>query len=80
MKSVMIQLQNVNQIKELVQAVTSSPYDIDIASGRYIIDAKSILGIFSLDIEKPMEVIIHGEDCEEILEELRQFTVIRPFL
>ena len=75
MTSVMIKLQDINQIKELVQAVATSPDDIDIASGRYVIDAKSILGIFSLDMEKPMELIIHGEDCEETLAQIKSFMV-----
>ncbi len=75
MTNVMIKLQDINQIKALVQAVATSPYDIDIASGRHVINAKSILGIFSLDIEKPMELIIHGEDCDEILAEIKSFIV-----
>ena len=75
MTNVMIKLQDINQTKALVQAVATSPYDIDIASGRYLINAKSILGIFSLDIEKPMELIIHGEDCDEILAEIKSFIV-----
>lgn len=75
MTRVMIKLQNIEQIKSLVQTAATSPYDIDIASDRYVIDAKSILGIFSLDITKPMELIIHGEDCEEILTRFEQFIV-----
>lgn len=75
MTTAMIKLQNIDQIKTLVQAVTVSPYDIDIVSGRYVVDAKSILGIFSLDIEKPLELIIHGEDCTEILQELEPFII-----
>lgn len=71
--TVTIKLQHIDQIKTLVQAVTSSPYDIDMASGKYVVDAKTILGIFSLDIEKPMELIIHGEDCEEIEKALEPF-------
>lgn len=72
---VMIKLQTIEQIKSLVQIASASPYDIDIASGRYVIDSKSILGIFSLDITKPMELIIHGENCEEILAQFEQFIV-----
>lgn len=75
MTTVMIKLQNIDQIKTLVQAVTVSPYDIDIVSGRYVVDGKSILGIFSLDIEKPLELIIHGDDCAEILQELEPFII-----
>lgn len=75
MTSVMIKLQNLDQIKNLVQAVTLSPYDIDIASGRYVVDAKSILGIFSLDITKPMELIVHGEADAEFLKQLEPFII-----
>lgn len=75
MTTVMIKLQSIDQIKSLVQAVATSPYDIDVASGRYVVNAKSILGIFSLDIEKPMELIIHGEDCENILEQLEPLII-----
>lgn len=75
MTTVKIKLQSVEQVKEFVQTVSTSPYDIDIASGRYVVDAKSILGIFSLDMEKTMELIIHGNNCEEILEKLESFII-----
>lgn len=75
MTSVMIKIHSLDQIKNLVQALTISPYDIDIASGRYVVDAKSILGIFSLDITKPMELIIHGEVDEAFLKQLEPFIV-----
>lgn len=75
MTTVKIKLQSVEQVKEFVQTVSTSPYDIDIASGRYVVDAKSILGIFSLDMEKTMELIIHGNNCQEILEKLESFII-----
>lgn len=55
-------LSSINDVKQFVNAACSMPCDIDVVSGRYIIDAKSIMGLFSLDLAKPIKVEIHGTD------------------
>lgn len=73
MKSVQISLQMANQVKTFVSIVQKYSYDIDLRSDRYVVDAKSILGIFSLDLSRPLNVEIHSNDCEDLIQELKQF-------
>ena len=73
MKSVQISLQMASQVKNFVSIVQKYSYDIDLRSDRYVVDAKSILGIFSLDLSKPLNVEIHAEKCDDLLEDLKQF-------
>ena len=74
MKTVQISLQMASQVKTFVSIVQKYSYDIDLRSERYVVDAKSILGIFSLDLSKPINVEIHSQDCDDLLEELKQFS------
>ena len=55
-------LHSINDVKRFVSAANALPCDIDVISGRYIIDAKSIMGMFSLDLSKPVRVELHGTD------------------
>ena len=56
--------------------ITKFDNDFDLVSGRYVIDAKSIMGIFSLDLSKPIDLSIHAEDnLNEILETLKPYTI-----
>lgn len=66
MTEVKIRLSSVNDVKDFVVAVSFSSCDIDIAADRYIIDAKSIMGIFSLDLSKPLVLKINSTDENEI--------------
>ena len=61
MKSVTIHLSLAENVKDFVNIVSKYPYDIDLHSGRFVIDAKSLLGIFSLDLSKPINLNIHAE-------------------
>ena len=75
MKTISIKLSTIEDVRKFVETVTSYDMDIDLASGRYTVDAKSIMGIFSLDLSKPIDLNIHAEDdAEEIL------TVLKPYL
>ena len=75
MKTVQISLNSIDKVKSFVNAITQFDYDFDLISGRYVIDAKSIMGIFSLDLSKPIDLAIHAEEeLEPILE------VIKPSL
>lgn len=76
MKKVMINLSESIQIKSFVNIINKYPFDLDLRSGRYIVDAKSILGIFSLDLSKPIELEILSDDAQEIekfLEEIKSY-------
>lgn len=64
MKSFNIKLTSINDVKLFVATANDQGYEIDLVSGRYIIDAKSIMGIFSLDLAKPIRVEIHASDEE----------------
>lgn len=65
-KEKVILINTIDRVKRFTQKVSVMDAEVDIVSGRYIVDAKSIMGIFSLDILKPLTVIIHSEDEEEI--------------
>ena len=73
MKSAMITLKLAENVKEFVNIVNKYDYDIDLRSGRFVIDAKSILGIFSLDLSKHIALEIHTDKCEPLLAELKPF-------
>ena len=64
MTSFNVLLTSINDVKTFVNYACSQNYDIDVVSGRYIIDAKSIMGIFSLDLAKPIKVEIHASAAE----------------
>ncbi len=73
MKSFDVLLSSTNDVKNFVNIVTKYDFDIDLASGRYIVDAKSIMGIFSLDLSKPIKIEIHSDDCEALVDELKPY-------
>ena len=73
MKSVKILLSMAESVKKFVGIVSKYPYDIDLRSGRFVIDAKSLLGIFSLDLSKPINIQVHGENPDALLESLNSF-------
>lgn len=73
MKSLEINLKMAENVKEFVSIVSKYDYEIDLRSGRFIVDAKSILGIFSLDLSKPVIVEIHCSSCDDLLKELKPF-------
>ncbi|HBQ63819.1 MAG TPA: serine kinase [Clostridiales bacterium] len=70
MKSFTIQLKSINEVKDFVNTVNRFDCDIDLISGRYVVDAKSIMGIFSLDLSKPIRMEIHADNCSETEEAL----------
>ena len=76
MKTVTINLGSIDQVKSFVNDITKFDSDFDLVSGRYVIDAKSIMGIFSLDLSKPINLNIHGdEDNAEIMEVIKKYEV-----
>lgn len=76
MKTVQISLNSIDKVKSFVNEITKYDYDFDLVSGRYVIDAKSIMGIFSLDLSKPIELAIHTETgLDEIMEVLKPYII-----
>ena len=75
MKTVQISLNSIDKVKSFVNDITKFDVDFDLVSGRYV-DAKSIMGIFSLDLSKPIDLNIHAEnDIDTILAVLKPYIV-----
>ena len=76
MKTVKISLNSIDKVKAFVNEVTKFDAEFDLVSGRYVIDAKSIMGIFSLDLSKPIDLAIHTEtNLDEIMEVLKLYII-----
>ena len=75
MKTVTISLNSIDKVKSFVNEISKYDYDFDLVSGRYVIDAKSIMGIFSLDLSKPIQLNIHTDSADEVLETLKPYIV-----
>ena len=76
MKTVKICLNSIEKVKSFVNAITRFDVDFDLVSGRYVIDAKSIMGIFSLDLSNPIDLNIHAnEEMDAILEVLKAYII-----
>ena len=74
MKTVQISLNSIDKVKSFVNDITKFDHDFDLVSGRYVIDAKSIMGIFSLDLSNPIDLNIHAdENIDEIMEMLKPY-------
>ena len=76
MKTVRISLNSIDKVKSFVNDLAKFDADFDLVSGRYVIDAKAIMGIFSLDLSKPIDLNIHSEsDLDTILETLKPYMI-----
>ena len=77
MKTVKISLNSIDKVKSFVNEITKFDNDFDLVSGRYVIDAKSIMGIFSLDLSKPINLNIHAdENMAAILEVIKPYIIV----
>ena len=75
MKKVTVSLASINDVKSFVNIVSKYDFDVDLISGRYVVDAKSIMGIFSLDLSKPIDVEVMTDDSDSFIDEIKPFTV-----
>ena len=75
MKTVMIRLSLVENVNRFVNIVARYPFEMDLRAGRHVVDAKSILGIFSLDLSKPITLEVYADHCDELLKEIEPFVV-----
>ncbi|NMA37433.1 MAG: HPr family phosphocarrier protein [Papillibacter sp.] len=77
MDALKVRLHTIEDVRMFVTAANMQVSDIDVVSGRYTIDAKSLLGIFSLDLTKPVSVVVHGNaaDRERFAEQIKSLLV-----
>ena len=75
MKAVNIKLSLAENVKSFVNIVNRHSYDIDLRAGRHVVDAKSILGIFSLDLSKPITLEVYDDNCDDLLDEIQSFII-----
>ncbi|MGN0578888.1 MAG: HPr family phosphocarrier protein [Ruminiclostridium sp.] len=75
MKEFTVKIGTIDQVKKFVSTVMLFSYEVDLISGRYAIDAKSIMGIFSLDLSKELKMVAHTDDTAELEEALAEFIV-----
>ncbi|MCR5154950.1 MAG: HPr family phosphocarrier protein [Lachnospiraceae bacterium] len=76
MTTVKISLNSIDKVKTFVNEIAKYDSDFDLISGRYVIDAKSIMGIFSLDLSKPIDLCIHDDDkADEIVGKLASYVI-----
>ncbi len=75
MNKATVMLGTINDVKNFVSVVSQCDYDVDLISGRYAVDAKSIMGIFSLDLSKPIKLEAHTDDASEFFAQIKQFIV-----
>ena len=75
MKTVKIRLSSIEAVRDFVEIVRKYDSEIDLSSGRYVVDAKSIMGIFSLDLMNPKTLTVHSDNCDDIMESLKSYIV-----
>ena len=75
MKTASIRLSTIADVRDFVNIVAKTDVDIDLKSGRYIVDGKSIMGIFSLDLLSPIELTAHTDNTDELFAELDRFMI-----
>ena len=75
MKSAVIRLSLVENVNKFVNIVARYPFEMDLRAGRHVVDAKSILGIFSLDLSKPITLEVYADHCDDLMEELKPFII-----
>ena len=75
MNKTQIVLSTIQDVRDFVNIVVGVSYEVDLAQGRYLIDAKSIMGIFSLDLLSPISVIAHTDSADDFFEKIAKFIV-----
>ncbi len=75
MKEFTVKIETIDDVKKFVSTVMTFNYDIDLISGRYAIDAKSIMGIFSIDLSKELKLVAHTDDTAELEKAIAKFIV-----
>ena len=76
MVKAIIKLVSIDDVKEFVRKANEKDYDIDLSLGKYTVDAKSIMGIFSLDLSREIGLTVHS-DKSDFLDEIKEYIVQR---
>ena len=74
-KTFNILLKSINDVKDFVNIANKYEFDVDLTSGRYVVDAKSIMGIFSLDLSKSIKVEVHSDDAAAFYDDAKRFEI-----
>lgn len=74
MKTLKVKFDTIDHVKKFVNAIQTVDTDIDLVHNRYVIDAKSIMGIFSMDLSRPLDLVIHTED-EKVIDSLTKLSL-----
>lgn len=75
MKVMSIRLTEINQVREFVELTSKCEFDVDLVSDRYTVDAKSLLGIYSLNLSNPLQVVIYGDNTEDFEKALEKYKI-----
>lgn len=75
MKEFAVKIETIDDVKQFVSSVMSFDFDIDIISGRYAVDAKSIMGIFSIDLSNDLKLVAHTDDTAELENAISRFII-----
>lgn len=75
MRTAQIRLESIQDVRKFVDIVTRYDMEVDLSEGRYVVDAKSIMGIFSLDLMKPITLTAQGENCDALFADLAPFII-----
>lgn len=75
MQKIQITLGSIQDIRKFVNEVTLLDYEVDLEQGRYIVDAKSIMGIFALDTLSPINLVAHTDNADEFFARIQSFIV-----
>lgn len=75
MKKVKVMLISIDDVKDFVKKTNELNCDADLCLEKYVVDAKSIMGIFSLDLSRELELSVHSDDCGNFLEEIAKYIV-----
>ena len=75
MKTATIRLSLVENVNKFVNIVSRYPFDMDLRAGRHVVDAKSVLGIFSLDLSRPITLDVYDDNCDDLIADIQQFTI-----
>ena len=75
MKQKKIRITTIAEIRDFVNIVVGFDGEVDLISGRYVVDAKSIMGIFSLDLLSPIKLTVYSDKPEVLLDKIEKFIV-----
>lgn len=75
MRKLKIKLLTINDVKDFVNLTSYCSYDIDLISGRYTVDAKSLMGIFSIVPSENLDLVIYSDNCDEFISKISEFII-----